>query len=513
MNTAISFAPAPLAVERAPRAVVTLLGALSAGTVTQALFWSTGVGLNFFVWTLLLVGANVAAYGSRPISPTTWGAIAAAVLLAGSVVLYASTWTLAIAAPADVAVLMALPFLLRDPLTLSDLASVPCRAIASVIRVPRATRCAARLLGDAFGSRGSTSALGLALGVAAGVPTAGLFALLLGSDVDFVRALASMRDRLSEATLFVAWSLATAIAYLVGHALHARGPYGSGPAPLATGPDVSMAAVAAPYRVPPEASPSRARAPLGRVSTVAWTTIVAQVATVFGVFVAANLRHMFGGHGLVRSPGSLTYATYLHAGFAQLLVAIVLAVCLVLVGHALLRRDRPTGTARAAGGTTLKVLEVVLLLLSGVTVASCWQRLTIYEDAYGATRLRLAVAVIEAVILGVLLLTSAKVIAHRWKGYGGSIVAFATGVAVFASGINADAYVATTNLDRAARGKRLDVEYLASLSVDARQALKHPVVRNNPELAELLEARFCRARGERSGLRSLRGLGSCGESQ
>ena len=42
------------------------------------------------------------------------------------------------------------------------------------------------------------------------------------------------------------------------------------------------------------------------------------------------------------------------------------------------------------------------------------------------------------------------------------------GVAVVASSLNADAYVAWTNLDRAARGRALDVATLTSLSVDAR---------------------------------------------
>jgi hypothetical protein len=127
--------------------------------------------------------------------------------------------------------------------------------------------------------------------------------------------------------------------------------------------------------------------------------------------------------------------------------------------------------------------------------------------------LRLGVAIIEVTILGVLLVTGVKVIARRWNGYGGSIVALLAGVAVFASGINADAYVATTNVDRAARGKYLDVDYLASLSVDARQVLQHPVIGSSRELAALLASRFCRAPGDPVALRAFRGVGSCAPSR
>jgi hypothetical protein len=237
--------------------------------------------------------------------------------------------------------------------------------------------------------------------------------------------------------------------------------------------------------------------------------VIGQVTLVFGLFVAANLRHLFGGDALVRAPGSLTYATYLHAGFYEVLFATALSVCLVVVGHALLARGAAEPRSSVPGGFLLTSLEGSLLLLTGITVASCWQRLGIYEDAYGASHLRLGVAFVEVAILGVVLLTFVKVVARRWTGHGGAVLGFAVVTAIIASGFNADAYVGRTNLDRARAGKPLDVDYLTSLSPDARSVLAHPFVQEHPEIAAQLEARFCAPR--HASWRSFRGTGRCSE--
>src|SRR5262249_10856236 len=96
---------------RAPRI---LAGAPPLGPATQALVWHTGVGATFFVMDLLFLGASIAVFRRGPIRATAWGAIACAVLLGFSVLRYASTWTLLIAVPVDLAVLAAIPVLLRD---------------------------------------------------------------------------------------------------------------------------------------------------------------------------------------------------------------------------------------------------------------------------------------------------------------------------------------------------------------------------------------------------------------
>jgi hypothetical protein len=110
-------------------------------------------------------------------------------------------------------------------------------------------------------------------------------------------------------------------------------------------------------------------------------------------------------------------------------------------------------------------------------------------------------------VLGVLALTLVKVLARRWTGHGGAVLALAAVVAVGASAFDADAYVARVNLDRASAGEALDVDYLLSLSGDARAVIGHSYVQERPDLREALEARMCTPRGE--GLRAFRGFGHC----
>ena len=496
MDIALSHTPLFETDERR-RAVTTLTLAVLAGGATQALFWHTGFGLNFWIWDLFVVGASVLTLRRGKVRPTAWGAIGAATFLGFTVVRYESAWTLAIATPATLAILAVLPLLLRDRYSLADLSRVPARALGSLRYTRGAVTETARLPGIAAGGEGRGVLRGMTRGLLLGVPTAGLFTLLLATDTDFARSLARVREELGDAVLFAGWSLASAAGYVFTHALHGRH----------VAPQSAAADDRGPYRAAHDAE-APAAAPAARVSIVTWAMVIGQVTLVFGLFVAANLRHLFGGVALVRAPGALTYATYLHAGFAELLVATILSVCLVLAGHALLRpRGERAPFAPVPGGRLLASLEAALLVLTGITVASCWQRLRIYEDAYGASHLRLGVAFVELTVLGVLALTIVKVVARRWTGHAGAVLAFGALVAVLASGFNADAYVARTNLDRAANGKPLDLAYLASLSGDAWVALDHPVVRADESLSSILEASFCGPR--EGGLRSFRGLGRC----
>jgi hypothetical protein len=478
--------------------------AVLAGGATQALFWKTGLGLNFFVWDVFVLAASVTLFrrprtaGAAGLGATAWGAIGACLLLGFSIVRYASAWTLFIAAPVVVVTLHVLPLLLRERVSLAELSRLPSRALVALVDVPEAIFGAARLPAVALGGVGSGVLGGLSRGLLLGLPTAGLFALLLASDTDFARSLEHVRAALGDVTLFAGFSLATGATYLVTDTLHRRRRRLA----LRATPEGEI-----PYRAPPSESSPVIAAPVGRVSVVTWATVVGQVTLVFALFVAANLRHLFGGEAVVRAPGSVTYAAYLHAGFAELLCATILSVCLVLAGHALLRpRGDAALDAPVPGGRLLATLEGALLVLTGVTVASCWQRLRIYEDAYGASHLRLGVAFVELSVLGVLALTLVKVFARAWTGHAGALLALGAGIAVLATGFNTDAYVARTNLDRAAAGRPLDVAYLASLSGDARAALDHPFVKRDPALAARLEASFCRPARD---LRSFRGLGQC----
>jgi hypothetical protein len=497
MNLAI--APVALAADPVRRTSTwALLFALAGGLVTQALFFRAGLGANFLVWDLLSIAGIALTFRRGPLSRSAIVAMAGCVALGLSFFCHQSEWASVTTVPATLLLLAALPILVRDEVAWGGLSDLPARMLATLRETPDAAVATVRLPSRAVSGPARPILGRLTRGLLLGIPTAGFFALLLAADPDFARALGRGYDALGDAASFAFWSLASAAGYAFTHALH------EGEAALrsvAFGPSG-----APPYRERP-VSVTAEGIPQGRVSPLTWGIVVAQVALVFALFVGVNLRHLFGGAALVRAPGSLTYAAYLHAGFAELIFASILSVCLVLVGHALLRPRGASAELPVPGGRVLAATEGALVVLTLVTVASCAQRLAIYEDAYGASHLRLGVAFIEVTIAGVLLLTLGKIAARSWPGYGGAVLTLFGGVAVVAGVFNADLYVARTNLDRTQAGKPLDVEYLTSLTGDARAVLSHPAVLARPELAATLRARFCaRPSGD---WRSARGVGRC----
>ena len=480
--------------------VVLLVLALVAGAVVQALFWHTGIGANWLVCDAIQIGLAIVLFRRGPIRAAAWAAMGCSIVLGLAVVRYASTWTIVLALPLNAALLGALPVLLRDPRTLGELARVPVDMALSIVRVPRALTRAVAVPAEALdfgGGKGRALVVGLALGL----PTAGLFTLLLSSDPNFTVLLARAREKMGDVLGFTAYALFTAGALLFWHALHT-------PEKDAESKTLTLAAAAkpVPYRWEPPADAltgvgvraTTASAKRLTIAPLTWAAVVGQVALVFAAFDAVNARQLFGGHDLVRDTQGVTYASYLHAGFGQLLFATMLSVCLVMGGHRLL------GGVRVGKGVV--ALEAALLVLTGVTLASCWQRLAIYEEAYGATYLRLGVAFVEVLVLGVLALTLGKCIARHWRGHAGALVAFTALLGVVAACFDADGYVASHNLDRAMRGRPLDTEYLASLSADACSALAHPYLAANRELGESLGESWRTSRPPQ-GWRAARGVG------
>ncbi len=90
----------------------------------------------------------------------------------------------------------------------------------------------------------------------------------------------------------------------------------------------------------------------GRARSVAhrfeWLVPVLLVDAVFGLFVAAQLSALFGGHDYVRRTTGLTYADYVHQGFGQLTVATLLTFLVVWAAAHWAGDARGTGRGCAA---------------------------------------------------------------------------------------------------------------------------------------------------------------------
>ncbi|WP_051612983.1 DUF4153 domain-containing protein [Rhodococcus sp. UNC23MFCrub1.1] len=192
-----------------------------------------------------------------------------------------------------------------------------------------------------------------------------------------------------------------------------------------------------------------------------WAVPVCALVVVFAAFVVVQAATLFGGHDHVMTTDDLTFADHARSGFWQLITVTVGVLVVVAVQvrkvDAEVRRDRVL--ARIAFGS--------LCVLTLVVVWSAVYRMSLYEQQFGLTRLRVGVMVVE-VWLGVVVL-AVIVAGARWSARLLPAVIVGTaalGVLVMAV-VNVDALVAERAVERYERTGLIDVDYLGTLSADA----------------------------------------------
>ena len=153
-------------------------------------------------------------------------------------------------------------------------------------------------------------------------------------------------------------------------------------------------------------------------------------------------RRCGAGHDYLEQTTGLTYAEYVHQGFGQLTVATFLTV--VVVGLAMRAAPRETSRDRVL----LRALLGALCLLTLAVVASALYRMSLYQDAFGYTVLRVFVDGFELWLglVVVMLLVAGMRLSGWWVPR-----AVLVSAAVFALGfaaMNPDAWVASRNIDR-----------------------------------------------------------------
>ncbi|MFW5468561.1 DUF4153 domain-containing protein [Knoellia sp. CPCC 206435] len=192
-----------------------------------------------------------------------------------------------------------------------------------------------------------------------------------------------------------------------------------------------------------------------------WLVPLGVVIALFAAFLVAQATAMWGGHEYLRETTGLTYAEYVHQGFGQLTTATFLTF--VVIGIATRKAPQETSSDRLV----LKVALVTLCVLTLAVVASALYRMSLYQEAYGYTTLRVFVDGFE-LWLG-LLLVLMVVAVLRGSGRWLPRAALLSG-AVFFLGfglMNPDGWVADRNLDRFEETGKLDTAYLATLGPDA----------------------------------------------
>ncbi|MGB7212857.1 MAG: DUF4173 domain-containing protein [Gemmatimonadales bacterium] len=189
-------------------------------------------------------------------------------------------------------------------------------------------------------------------------------------------------------------------------------------------------------------------------------TVLGAVGLLFLLFVAIQLRALFGGAAFVSTESGLTFAEYARQGFFQLVAVGALTLGLLLA------IDWGNGLAVGA-----RAMAWGILALLGLILASAGYRMALYVSFYGLspTRLYAAMAIgwiaVAAAWFGVTVLRG-----RRDRFVIGALLAACVWLVVLDVG-NPEAFVVDVNVGRAVAGAPFDAAYLTTLSADATPAL------------------------------------------
>lgn len=186
----------------------------------------------------------------------------------------------------------------------------------------------------------------------------------------------------------------------------------------------------------------------------------------FLLFVILQFTYLFGGTSNISIEG-FTYAEYARRGFFELLAVALISLLLFYVLSLLTKRES------IAQRWTFSGLGLMLVSLAGIILASAYTRLTLYEAAYGFTRLR-TMTHIFMIWTGLLLLAIAILeILRKMDRLAIILICFIFGFGLTVNLLNIDRFIVRQNVTRALKapeddaGYELDTGYLYSLSYDS----------------------------------------------
>ncbi len=189
---------------------------------------------------------------------------------------------------------------------------------------------------------------------------------------------------------------------------------------------------------------------LGHVEAL---VVLVLVNLLFALFIFVQFQYFFAGQANISIEG-YTYAEYARRGFFELVAVAIISLVLYYVLHSVTKRSHK------AQRIVFSILGLLLLLQVGLMLVSAFQRLSLYEAAYGFTTLR-TITHVFMIWLGVLLLAAALMeIFGQFKRLALVLFLVFFGFTLTLSLLNVDKFIAERNVEHAVAGNQLDARYL-----------------------------------------------------
>lgn len=222
-----------------------------------------------------------------------------------------------------------------------------------------------------------------------------------------------------------------------------------------------------------------------QVNKVKWDsttviTILILINTVYVLFVFIQFKYFFSG----RLVDGLTYAEYARKGFFELIVVLLINWTLLISFLKLVKAQTKNIQV------TLKILYSLLIGMSTIMLASAYQRLSLYEDAYGFTIDRL----LAHAFMIFLVVIFAYTFIHIWIEKISLLHFYLIIALIFytiVNVINIEQIVVDNNIERYQQTGKIDIYYLDSLSYTGTDGLitLYEMGEDDPELLNILHQR------------------------
>lgn len=221
-------------------------------------------------------------------------------------------------------------------------------------------------------------------------------------------------------------------------------------------------------------------------------TVTVAVDVLYIAFAAVQFVYLFGRSGL---PEGFTYAGYARRGFFELILVSLLNIGILACTL--------TYTKRCKRWTdiVLKILNSIMICCTFIMLYSAHYRMSLYENAYGFTFLRVMTHAFMVFLLILIIITLARVWFTRLpllKPY----IVVAVAAFTIINYINVDAIIAGNNIKRYYETNNIDMDYFRTLSNGIAADLtmlakdKDPLV--SSAARDMLEQRRKRLSAERS---------------
>ena len=189
--------------------------------------------------------------------------------------------------------------------------------------------------------------------------------------------------------------------------------------------------------------------------------LLGSINVLFFIFIVLQLAHLFGGGSSIVSEG-VTYAEYARKGFFELMLVAIFSYLIIATAEKQIVKN---GNAHLR---SFKTLSTALIAQVIVILVSAFMRLSLYENAYGFSTIRLYSHALM-IWLGIVLILLARHILGGGTRAKFAMQVFACVMLLLISMnlISPDAFIAKRNIERYDATGKIDTKYLASLSDDA----------------------------------------------